>query len=88
MDGVCRVNAGAALGQQVAVSKSNHHVARRVVLVPIGPSQIYEDELDYMARRLDGLAVHAGDRLRAALFGATHRDFHVSRTDPDGPVLI
>jgi transitional endoplasmic reticulum ATPase len=88
MDGVCRVNAGAALGQPVSVTRSSHRLARRVVLVPIGPAQIHEDELDYMAHRLDGLAVHVGDRVRAALFGATHRDFHVSRTEPDGPVLI
>jgi transitional endoplasmic reticulum ATPase len=59
-----------------------------VVLVPIGPSQIHDDELDYMARRLDGLAVHVGDRVRAALFGATHREFHVQGTEPNGPVLI
>jgi transitional endoplasmic reticulum ATPase len=88
MDGVARVNAGAALGQQVSVSKSGYHPARRVVLVPIGANQMHEDELDYMARRLDGLAVHSGDRVRAALFGATTRDFHVSRTEPDGPVII
>lgn len=88
MDGVSRVNAGAALGQEVSISKSRHHIARRLVLAPIGPAQIQDDELDYMARRLDGLAVLAGDRMRAALFGATHRDFHVSRTEPDGPVLI
>jgi transitional endoplasmic reticulum ATPase len=88
MDGVARVNAGAALGQQVAVARSRHDVARRVVLVPIGSAQINEDELDYMARRLDGVAVHAGDRLRAAVFGSAHRDFNVSRTEPDGPVLI
>ena len=88
MDGVTRVNAGAALGQPVTVSKTAHYPARRIVLVPVGPAQIQEDELDYMARRLDGLALHTGDRVRAALFGATHRDFDVSRTEPDGPVLI
>jgi transitional endoplasmic reticulum ATPase len=88
MDGVCRVNAGVVLGQQVSVRKSRHQFARRVVLVPIGPSQLHDDELDYMARRLDGLAVHAGDRVRAALFGASHREFHVHATEPDGPVLI
>lgn len=88
MDGVVRVNAGAALGQQVSVSRSVHHPARRVVLVPIGPDQVHDDELEHMASRLDGLAVHAGDRVRAAVFGATHRDFQVSRTEPDGPVLI
>ena len=88
MDGVARVNAGAALGQQVSVSKSNHHLAQRVALVPIGSGAIHEDELDHMARRLDGLAVQVGDRVRAALFGATYRDFQVSRTEPGGPVLI
>jgi transitional endoplasmic reticulum ATPase len=88
IDGVGRVNAGVVLGQQVCVSKAKHQLARRVVLVPIGPSQIHDDELDYMARRLDGLAVHVGDRVRAALFGATHREFHVHGTEPNGPVLI
>jgi transitional endoplasmic reticulum ATPase len=88
LDGVGRVNAGAALGQQVSVSKCSYYPARRLVLAPIGPAPIHDDELDYMARRLDGLAVHVGDRVRAALFGATHRDFQVSRTEPDGPVLI
>jgi transitional endoplasmic reticulum ATPase len=88
MDGVVRVNAGAALGQPVSVVKSGHNRARRIVLVPISPEQITEEELDYMARRLDGVAVLSGDRLRAALFGGAYRDFTVSRTEPDGPVLI
>ena len=88
LDGVGRVNTGAALGQLVSVSKCSHYPARRLVLVPIGPAPVHDDELDYMARRLDGLAVHVGDRVRAALFGATHRDFQVSRTEPDGAVLI
>jgi transitional endoplasmic reticulum ATPase len=88
MDGVTRVNAGTSLGQLISVSKSSYNLARRVVLALIGPTEIGEDELDYMARRLDGLAVHAGDRVRAAGFGVTHRDFNVFRTEPGGPVLI
>lgn len=88
MDGVTRVNAGASLGQTVTVTRCSYAAARRVVMVPVGPGVIQEDELDYMARRLDGLAIHTGDNVRAALFGASYRDFKVSRTEPDGPVLI
>ncbi len=75
LDGVTRLNAGVALGQKVEIAKASHHAARRVVMVPLGTGKLHEDDIDYMARHLDGLAVRAGDRVRAAFFGASHRDF-------------
>ncbi|VFU16424.1 AAA family ATPase (fragment) (plasmid) [Methylocella tundrae] len=69
MDGVGRTNAGVALGQRAMISKVSSAVARRVVMAPLGAGALREDEIDHMARRLDGLAMKAGDRVRIALFG-------------------
>lgn len=88
IDGVGRTNAGIALGQKATVRKVSHSVARRVVVAPLGSGALHEDEIEHTARRLDGIAVKAGDRVRIALFGGNHRDFQVSRTEPDGPVMI
>ncbi len=88
LDGVGRTNAGVALGQKVAVNKVAHAVARRLALTPLGGGALHDDEIEYTARRLDGLAVRTGDRVRIALFGGSHRDFSVVRTEPDGPVMI
>ncbi|MGO9773920.1 MAG: CDC48 family AAA ATPase [Roseiarcus sp.] len=88
LDGVGRTNAGVALGQKALIKKVAHAVARRLVLTPLGAGALHEDEIEHTARRLDGLAVKTGDRVRIALFGGNHRDFHVIRTEPDGPVMI
>lgn len=88
LDGVGRTNAGVALGQKAAIRKVAHAVARRLVVVPLGGGALHEDEIEHTARRLDGLAVKTGDRVRIALFGGSHRDFTVARTEPDGPVMI
>ncbi len=88
LDGVGRTNAGVALGQKAAIKKVAFAVARRVVAAPLGAGALQEDEIEHMARRLDGLAVRTGDRVRIALFGGSRRDFQVTRTEPDGPVMI
>jgi transitional endoplasmic reticulum ATPase len=88
LDGVGRTNAGVALGQQAGIKKVAHALARRVVAAPLSGGALQQDEIEHMARRLDGLAVKAGDRMRIALFGGSHRDFQIVRTEPDGPVMI
>ncbi len=88
IDGVGRTNAGVALGQKASIKKVVHAVARRVVVAPMGVGALHEDEIEHTARRLDGLAVKTGDRVRIALFGGNHRDFHIVRTEPDRPVII
>lgn len=88
LDGVSRTNAGVAIGQPASIRKVSHSVARRLAVAPLGAGALHDDEIEYMARRLDGLAVKSGDRVRIALFGGSHRDFHVLRTEPDGPVMI
>lgn len=86
LDGVARSNAGVSLRQEIAVAKIAHATARRVVMVPLGP--LDDDDLDYIARRVDGLAMRSGDRVRTALFGNGHREFRVVRTEPDGAVMV
>src|SRR5580765_368293 len=88
LDGVARANAGAALGQKITIAKIAHAAARRVVMAPLGAGALQEDDIDYIARRLDGLAMRSGDRVRTALFGNGHREFRVVRTEPDGPVMV
>lgn len=88
LDSVARANAGVSLGQKIGVAKIAHSAARRVVMTPLGNGPLNEDELDYIARRLDGLAVRTGDRVRTALFGNGHREFRVVRTEPHGAVIV
>ncbi len=88
LDGVARTNAGVVLGQKVAITKVAHHPARRIVMAPLGAAPLHEDDIDYIARRLDGMTTKTGDRLRLPLFGASHRDFQVLKTEPDGPVIV
>src|SRR5208282_5914208 len=73
LDGVGRTNAGVALGQKALIKKVAYVVARRVVMAPLGAGALHEDEIDHMARRLDGLAMKTGDRVRIALFVGNHR---------------
>jgi transitional endoplasmic reticulum ATPase len=88
LDGVTRINAGIGLDQKVKVARAAAHNARRLAMAPLGGGRLHEDEIDYVAGRLDGLAVLAGDRVRASLLGGGHRDFHITLTEPDGPVVI
>ncbi len=88
LDGVARTNAGVVLGQKVAITKVAHHPARRIVMAPLGAAPLHEDDIDHIARRLDGMTTKTGDRLRLPLFGASHRDFQVLKTEPDGPVIV
>jgi transitional endoplasmic reticulum ATPase len=88
LDAVARANAGVTLGQKITVARVTHASARRVVMAPLGAGPLHEDDVDYIARRLDGLAMRTGDRVRTALFGNGHREFRVVRTEPDGPVMV
>ena len=88
IDGVTRLNAGVWLDQSVAVKKATFETARRVTVAPIGGAHLGEDDIDYVAGRLDGRAATAGDRVRVALIGGSHRDFTILDTEPAGAVLI
>ncbi len=86
LDGLLRENAGAALDQLVAVRKVDVPSAERVGLV--APKPLQGRDLEYIGTLLDGMPVHAGDRLRVPLFGTREAEFRVTATTPAGPVLI
>jgi transitional endoplasmic reticulum ATPase len=87
VDGLVRENAGAGLDEFVQVRKTACRPAERVVLEPANVRPT-ERDLDYIGSLLDGLPVHEGDRIRAALFGSRWADFKVGATTPNGAVLI
>lgn len=88
MDGTVRPNAGVVLGQRVAIRRVQARPARSIVLAPFDAAPLSEADIESVAKRLDGLAATAGDRLRVTLFGSRHRDFLVNRVEPDGAVVI
>ncbi len=90
IDGLIRTNATIGLGERVSVRKVNAHRAGRVVLTPLGGRSALSRERDmaYVEKLLDGLPLMAGDRIRAALFGARFQDFTVESTVPKGVVVI
>ena len=61
-----------------------------VVLSPIGKSWQSQQARDaaYVGRLIDGLVVHAGERIRSNLFGSRPQDFTVVSTVPSGFILI
>jgi transitional endoplasmic reticulum ATPase len=87
LDGVLRANARVGLGDAVALAPLAVPDAARVVLQPVaaGPS---DQDLGDLGRRVDGLPVQPGDRLRVTLLGSRRLEFTVQQTRPAGPVLI
>jgi transitional endoplasmic reticulum ATPase len=85
IDGITRSNAQAALGDKVQLSVVTAKPAAALVLAPAGaPAR----DTRHLGRLLEGLAVTAGDRVRATLFGAQRQEFLVLDTVPKGPVLV
>ncbi len=87
LDGLTRRNAGLGLDEKVLIAAVACNYATRVVLVP-SQAALHQRDLDYIGNLLDGLAVQAGDVLRAHLFGSRAVDFKVKSVVPDGVVLI
>ncbi len=87
IDGIIRENAGAAIGESIVVRRITAPPATEVVLDPLGYTPSNRD-LQYIGSLLDGLPMVAGDRVRATLFGNRYADFQVTKTAPQGPVVI
>jgi len=85
IDGITRSNAQAALGDKVQLSVVTAKSATALVLAPASaPTR----DTRHLGRLLEGLAVTAGDRVRATLFGAQRQEFLVLDTVPKGPVVV
>ncbi len=83
MDGLVRQNAGAALGDTVIVRRVEAQPAISVALTPTsGPAALGDEELRHIARSFKGLAVVAGDLIRAPGVGRSAREFQGFATNP------
>lgn len=90
IDGITRENAQVGLDEKAIVEKTEGKPAQTIVLSPLGGGggQRSEKDTHYLGRLLEGLAVMAGDRVRATLFGSRFQDFQVVETAPRGVALV
>ena len=90
IDGYTRENAGIQVGGTVRVRKASRQTAASIVLTPIDSDNWWpdENEVGYIGKTLQGLAVISGDRLNIPLFGGKDRFFSVDGTLPSGAVII
>ena len=90
IDGITRDNAGVLIGGTVQIKKVTRQTATAIVLTALESGNWWpdENELGYISKILQGLAVISGDRLNIPLFGGKDRFFSVIGTSPSGPVII
>ncbi|MCZ7596151.1 MAG: AAA family ATPase [Hyphomicrobium sp.] len=90
IDGISRANAGASLGEQVTVRRSETKSARKIVLAPTDAPTRSARGLEgrYLTQLLDGIPVVPGDRVRVNPFGTQMRNFVVAKAAPEGPVVV
>ncbi|HUT75804.1 MAG TPA: CDC48 family AAA ATPase [Armatimonadota bacterium] len=90
IDGITRENAQTGLDEKAIVEKADGRPAQVIVLSPLGSVAPLRSDKDtgYLGRLLEGLAVTAGDRVRATLFGSRFQEFLVAETAPREVVLV
>lgn len=89
IDGISRENAQIGLDEKAQVQKAEYKTAAVVVLAPLTTrGTLKERDTGYIGKLLEGLAVTAGDKVRATLFGTRYQEFSVVDTSPKGVVII
>jgi len=90
IDGILRENAQAGLDEKISVRVVDHQPARTIVLAPLDALKSWPEGRysRYIAHRLEGLPVTAGDRVRIDLFGTRAQDFTVAEVSPKDVVVI
>jgi transitional endoplasmic reticulum ATPase len=88
MDGITRANAGATIGRPIVLRPLPCRPAEAVTLRAETGRRLAANDIDYMARRVDGVPVRAGDRLCIVLFGGRTEELVVEHAEPEGPVMI
>lgn len=90
-DGVVRGNAGAGVEEKVRVSKVLARPALSLVLSPVDTTRTFQrpEDLKLLRQSLVGLAVIAGDVVKAIPYGTRGQLFTVAGTAPaQAPVLV
>jgi transitional endoplasmic reticulum ATPase len=90
IDGNTRENARVQIGGTVKIKKAPRKTATMIVLTPIDSGNWWpdENEVGYIGKVLQGLAVIAGDKVNIPLFGGKDRFFSVDGASPSGAVII
>jgi len=89
IDGITRENAQIGLDEKGQVQKAEYKTASVVVLAPLTTrGTLKERDTGYIGKLLEGLAVSAGDKVRATLFGTRYQEFSVVDTSPKGITVI
>ncbi|MDP2948612.1 MAG: CDC48 family AAA ATPase [Chloroflexota bacterium] len=90
IDGILRENAQGGLDEKVSVRVVDYQPARTIVLAPLDALKSWPEGRysRYIAHRLEGLPVTAGDRVRIDLFGTRAQDFSVAEVSPKDVVII
>jgi transitional endoplasmic reticulum ATPase len=90
IDGNTRENAGVQIGGKVRMKKAPRQTATAVVLTPLDSGNWWpdENEMGYIGKILQGLAIISGDKVNIPLFGGKDRFFSVIGTSPPGPVIV
>ncbi len=90
-DGVVRGNAGVGIDEKVQVTKTPAKAALSLVLAPVDTTRSFQrpEDLQLLAQSIVGLAVIAGDVIRATPYGSRGQLFAVAGTAPaQVPVLV
>jgi len=90
MDGITRANTGSGLDEKITIRPVEVRPAQSVELAPMETTRVSPApaQARYIAKLLDGIPVVAGDRVRVDLIGTRAETFAVTKTAPEGPVLI
>src|SRR5664280_2752214 len=90
IDGYTRENASIQIGGTVKIKKAPRQTAAAIVITPIDSGNWWpdENEVGYIGKVLQGLAVIAGDKVNIPRFGGKDRFFSVDGTSPSGAVII
>lgn len=88
MDGVTRANADVGIGRNIILKPLPCRPGETVVLRAEASRRLTSNDIDYLARRVDGVPVRAGDQLAVVLFGGRTEELKVEHTVPSGPVII
>jgi len=88
MDGVTRGNAGTTIGRPITLRPLPCKPAESVILRSEAGRKLAASDIEYLARRVDGVPVRVGDRIGVVLFGGRTEELVVERAEPTGAVMI
>ena len=89
IDGITRENAQIGIDEKAQIQKAEYRAATAIVLAPLTTrGTLKERDTGYIVKLLEGLAVTAGDKVRATLFGTRYQEFSVVDTSPKGIAII